>query len=512
MVGVLGTEGWLCHPLLPQDWRVRPSTTKAVRFLTGEGLVLGLSRALAHLDERPQEYGQEVRPNITQVARGISAVREEEKVTTGWQKSETFLPPGWLVRQGRGKKGATSSEFLLSPQGVQVRGRLGAIQLLLREGREKEDEEVLSLREGLQLQGWQEDEQLPNGWLRRTSKVMRSGKWAGDQFLSPGYREICGLERVYHHLRVKSCSPSILVRLRDQLSIKGILSNRKCNTKKKERWREGPDLPPGWRTSVRKFKYGKKSREFFLSPSGIQLPQAVLAFQLMVEEGVYRREELEALLPRLEREGWQEDASLPEGWRIHLDPSAVPGLVEGEVAQAGDPEVLFLARSPATCRILGFSAAMVVLQEQEGYTRENVAGFRNLVRYLKSDLSEPDWCSDDNLPNNWQLRREDLGFKVQVHIKSAHGEEFSSVLEAFSVMAGNRRKHSSQEIEGMMRLLVLEEGWETNSLLPEGWMLVRDRGDLLFQVRIMSLSLFLQILTIALTPLLLKKVLNLREG
>ena len=63
-----------------------------------------------------------------------------------------------------------------------------------------------------------------------------------------------------------------------------------------------------------------------------------------------------------------------------------------------------------------------------------------------------------------------------------------------------------------LRLLVLEEGWETNSLLPEGWMLVRDRGDLLFQVRIMSLSLFLQILTIALTPLLLKKVLNLREG
>ena len=464
MVGVLGAENWVPHPLLPPDWRVRPGGPGPLSFLTPAGLVMGCSRALAHVEECP-DYSLQTREGLLMVAKSFSMVKEEEKMMTGW-KEDASLPPGWLVRPGlRGKK----VEYLLSPQGVQVRGRLGAIQLLLREGKTAEGEEVQCLRAGFLLLGWQEDNQLPPGWLRK-----KSSKSSNLLFLSPEYREFCGLDRVYHHLKARHCHPSVLGRLGEQLSVKRLFGNRRANNKSGSRWKEEPGLPPGWKVAVRRFKYKKHPKEFFLSPSGLQLPLAVLALQLMVEEGVADTA-LPTMLPRIEREGWKEEAGLPAGWRINLDPTAAPEIVK-EFEEL--PEVLLLSRR---AQILALPAAIKQLQEEEGYVKEDLKDLDNIINYLKYEQPEPVWTEDKSLPQHWRLWREEQGHKVRLHVRTPQGERLGSLGEAFVRISESQGWQSREEVEGMSRLLS-EEGWESSDKLPQGWLICRRKGDLLFQL------------------------------
>ena len=474
LVAVLGEEGWAPHYLLPQGWLVRPHPAKPISFLSPGLEVLGLGATLAHMEEA-QEYGEEERERVAAVARNYNSVKAEEKVTAGWEARED-LPEGWSVRSGlRG-----SQELLLSPQGVELRGRLGAIRHLLREGAAAEERVVAVLRAGLLARGWEASEGLPAGWLQRRTRR----KEAGLQFLSPQYRDFSGLTRVYHHLKARraaaGATPAMLADLRRRLTLRDRLSNRRTNaqTKGGKKWgktkyvaEEG--LPEGWKVAVRRFKYGQQPRESFLSPSGLQLPLAVLAFQLMVEEGASSLQ-LEPMLPRLEREGWKEQGGLPAGWRIHLDPSSMVGQLEVEEEGA---EVVFLTGKG---QLLGQAAAMGLLEE-EGWEQGEVAGLANLVRYLRSGLAEAAWEEHRDLPREWRVWREVLGYKVQVHVATPEGRQFDSLLEAYTAMADNRRKHTMGEMEGMRRLLG-EEGWEEVAGLPWGWLMARARGDSLFQL------------------------------
>ena len=468
---VLEIEGWTKHPLLPSsEWRVRQHANKPLQLLTPAAQVMGLSAALSHVVSEKSSNGDEVysevdNENMMAMARGLNAVKEEEKVLTGWAHSSS-LPLGWSVK----KIGAR--EYFLTPSGEQLKGVLGVIKHLLRVGATLEDEDVMQMRSRLFKKGWEEAENLPLGWL-----VKRSSRSGMSQFLSADYRQFCGMQRVYHHLRAQpSTSQQVLAGLRQQLSLKARLSNRKCVTggKEGERWRQEEGLPDGWKVNRRELKYKQRAKETFLSPDGIQLPLAVLAVQLMVEEGKCGAE-LEAMLPRLEDEGWREDSRLPDGWRIHINPENV--LSQLDMSQ--DEEALFLSSS---AEILGLKDALQQLKEEEQFTEENLAGLRMLVKRLqRGEMKNPEWVSDRKLPKQWKLWRENLGFKVQVHVITSDGRQYDSLLEAFTSMATNRRKHSMAEMESMLGLLE-EEGWEREETLPIGWLISRHRGDSLFQL------------------------------
>ena len=467
---VLEVEGWAKHPLLPSsEWRVRQHSNKPLQLLTPAAHVMGLTAALAHLvTEKSSSIGVQVyteadTENMAAMAKSFNAVKEEEKVLTGWNHSSS-LPLGWSVK----KIGAR--DYFLTPNGEQLKGVLGAIRHLLQVGATLEDVDVIQLRSMLLKRNWEEAEDLPQGWL-----VKRGSKTSMSSFLSADYRQFCGLQRVYHHLKAQpSTSEQVLAGLRQQLSLKARLSNRRASDKTGARWLEEEGLPEGWKVSRRELKHKQPAKETFLSPDGIQLPLAVLAVQLMVEEGKCGAD-LEVMLPRLEAEGWKEDSRLPDGWRIHINP-------ENVLAQLDLPdseEALFLSSS---AEILGLKAALQQLREEEQFSEENLAGLKMLVKRLqRGEVGNPEWVSERQLPKQWKLWRENLGFKVQVHVLTVDGRQFDSLLEAFISMATNRRKHSMAEMEGMLGLLE-EEGWERDETLPMGWLISRSRGDSLFQL------------------------------
>ena len=466
----LEVEGWTKHPLLPsQEWRVRQHASKPLQLLSPGSQVMGLAATLVFLrDEKSpttdeQIYSELDRENMVTMARSFNAVKEEEKVLSGWKQSSS-LPLGWSVKR------IGARDYFLTTTGEQLKGVLGAIRHLLEMGAALEDEEVTKLRSLLLQRGWEEAADLPQGWLVRTG--IKKGL---PNFLSPDYRQFCGPQRVYHHLRAQpSTSQKVLAGLREQLSLKARLSNRRASARNKSQWSQEEGLPEGWRVKKRELKYNQPAKETFLSPDGIQLPLAVLAVQLMVEEGKSGAE-LEAMLPRLEAEGWVEDTRLPDGWRIHIHPENVLAQLD----MSKNEEALFLSSS---AEILGLKAALQQLREEEELSEENLKGLRMLVKRLqRGEAGVPEWVSDKSLPKQWKLWREDLGFKVQVHVLTSDEKEFDSLLEAFIWMATNRRKHSMAEMEGMMRLLE-EEGWEKEETLPTGWMISRTRGDSLFQL------------------------------
>ena len=467
---VLEVEGWTKHPLLPSsEWRVRQHAKKPLQLLSPAAQVMGLGATLAHMqDEKSSSSGEQVyteadKENMMAMAKCFNAVKEEEKVLTGWNHSSN-LPLGWSMKKIGGR------EYFLTPSGEQLKGVLGAIRHLLQVGATLEDEKVIQLRSMLTERSWEEAEDLPWGWL-----IKRGNRKGMSNFLSPDYRQFCGLQRVYHHLKAQpSTSEQVLAGLRQQLSLKARLSNRRASDKTGSRWIEEDGLPDGWKVSRRELKYKQPAKETFLSPDGIQLSLAVLAVQLMVEEGKCGAE-LEAMLPRLEAEGWKEDSRLPDGWRIHINPDNV--LAQLDLSE--NEEALFLSSS---AEILGLKAALQQLREEEQFSEENLAGLRMLVKRLqRGEVGNPEWVSERKLPKQWKLWRENLGFKVQVHVLTVDGRQFDSLLEAFINMATNRRKYSMAEMEGMLGLLE-EEGWERDETLPMGWLISRSRGDSLFQL------------------------------
>lgn len=470
---LLHHEGWQPHPALPWDWRLKKRETKAVVVITREGAMLGLGKALKYMASRSNEYNQSDLERLNSLH--YELVKEERDVRSVWREDPS-LPGGWRMRPGVRAGG----EQLISPQGFKVMGRLEAILLLLRAGRAPRDREVLCFRSGLHLQGWQQADTLPEGWLLKVTRKRETSILQGKdttKFLSPTYQVITGLPRVFHHLQKQKCHTNVLSAIRDQLQLKGVLTDRKNRFKKFKgkplKWVVEAGLPPGWRVGTRHYKYGV-TKEVFLSPSGLALDQAVLAWQLMLEEGA-RPDHLGSFLPRLEAEGWRMHPSLPEGWRISLNPQAMPGVVD--IREEDEPKVLFLT---SRAQVLTFYPAMEVLREQEGYTLENVAGFRDLIAYLQQELTIPGgWMEDPDLPEGWRLATQDMGYKVKLAVRSAEGMEFDSVLDGFLALAAGGR--SRKDLPGMRRLLV-KEGWEEGQSLPEGWLVARSRGDDLFQL------------------------------
>merc|ERR1740137_495227 len=136
------------------------------------------------------------------------------------------------------------------------------------------------------------------------------------KFISPDFKEFHSLAPVFHYMRANNFHNQVVNKVKEHLDIKSMLSNkrmpRKGNVSRNYKWKQTKYLPPGWRTALRQFRY-RRQKQLFLSPNGLLLQKAVLAFQVMVEEGADNYY-LGQMYQILRKEGWEEDASLPLGW------------------------------------------------------------------------------------------------------------------------------------------------------------------------------------------------------
>jgi len=468
----LEREGWCCHPMLPENWRIKKKLNgKGFLFFTVEGLILSLKGALSHIEQSSAKYSAEDSDGLVFVAKGFS--EHLTKQNYEWLESGT-VPAGWKVRKVS-ISGSFEREYFLTPQGAQIGGRVKTIKYLLKEGMSLTHPDVKILRSGLSIVGWQEDTDIvPPGWMKKqvVKSSTRTNKY---KYITPDYKEFHSLTKVYHFMRANSFPTDVLNKVKPHLDVKSMLSNRRMFKKgkmdKSYKWQKAHYLPPGWKVAEKKLRYGQK-KQLFISPTGLMLNKAVLAFQLVVEEGVDNTY-LGQMYEQLSKEGWEEDSSLPAGWRLNVDRNQFPDTFIDE----DDMEVLFLTDK---AQILTKAKALKLLSSSEAFSGDQVDNFLSLVDNMDNGY-ERSWKEDPTLPEGWKIKEVDLSFKKEYHVMTPDQEEFESILTAFIYMMSNQDVFEEGDIFKMKAKLEIE-GFEENNKLPAGWRIIRNRGENLFEL------------------------------
>ena len=465
----LEKEGWCSHPMLPENWRIkRKLIGKGYLFFSAEGTITSLKGALEHIEKASNKYSAEDSEGLVFVAKGYT--EHLTKQNYEWLESET-VPDGWKMRTF----GTFGREYFLSPSGVEIVGRIKTIQSLLKQGLPDSHSDIQILRSGLENVGWKEDlDTLPRGWMKK--QVIKSKNSVQEfKYISPDFKEFNSLTRVYHYMRANGFPSTVVNNVQRQLDVKSILSNRRVPTKlameRLYKWQEADYLPEGWKMATKKLKYGEK-KNLFLTPSGLLLKKAVIALQLMVEDGV-DNEYVDQMYNLMSEEGWEEDSELPEGWRINVNKKQFPqNFIDEE-----NVDVLFITEK---AKILTRTEALEQLSDGKEFDADQVNGFLSLLDDLDNGL-ERGWKEDPTLPEGWRVRIVDLGYKRDYRLITPDQEEFDSISTAFLYMMSNQDIFEDGDIL-KMKTKLFEEGFEENDKLPGGWRIIRNRGGNLFEL------------------------------
>ena len=128
-------------------------------------------------------------------------------------------------------------------------------------------------------------------------------------------------------------------------------------------------------------------------------------------------------------------------------------------------------------RVMSYSDASSFLRDNKLMSGEELNAF---MRSLQGE-EDNNWKADESLPENWLIREINLADKTIFRVKSPDGKIFDSVMSAFVDMVQQDNLYSTSVLH-KVKIKLREEGFEENSNLPEGWMMIKNRGDNLFEL------------------------------
>ena len=467
MLHQLTIEGWRHHPSLPHNWRIKKKEyikAQGSYLLTSEGLILTVKRAVEHILSNPATYSAEDAAAVESVAKMLTKERTVGK--TEWVETES-APLGWSYRAVTLRNVPFKREYFQTEAGLTIKGRVAAIKHLLELGRAAEDSDVLLLRLGLGEAGWSEppDQMLPPGWLQ---KPIIGGDEKKCKFLAPDYTEFKTLVDVYQFMKTNCFDREVVKKVEQQLDFKEILRNKTLSKNTSNwmihKWEDADFLPDQWKFAEKTQRYGNK-KYIYLSPSGFMLNKTVEALLLMIEEKVEDKF-VASMSDRLELDGWRTHPSLPLGWRFCSERKHFPDNLANK-----ETDLVFITpqyQVLTKCEADKFLKDKAILSETE---------LSNITLLMEGD--ESSWVDDENLPEGWKLKEISLTNKKIYRVKSPNGTQYNGILEAYSAMIGGG--YALSELSNM-KIKLREEGFEEHANLPEGWMIIRNRGDNLFEL------------------------------
>ena len=139
---------WTREPWLPEGWMKLPSEPT---FLSPEGFIFKTKKAM--WDFIKMKNGDDS---------GSTIQEKKEKKTREWLEDST-IPKGWRSYY------TGDGIHYLDEHGNTFRGRIEAIKSL-QQTKKEEDEELIVMISGLEVDGWKEKMYLPQGWRVRRSK------------------------------------------------------------------------------------------------------------------------------------------------------------------------------------------------------------------------------------------------------------------------------------------------------------------------------------------------------
>ena len=200
---------------------------------------------------------------------------------------EESVPAGWKMA----KFSSEHDVILTSPQGKLFLTRRAALEWMVKVQYSKEA--ITKLCSALHREGWREEARLPAGWRVRSCPEVGESK-----FLTREMKVLHGVKEAELHLQEG-----------DETELLKSWSLRNGEGRRGEHdWKEDTSLPADWQLS------SVKGQTLIKDPRGVVLGSRREAIQLMIREH-YSPAHIFKLWSCLDQEGWEEDPSLPTGWK-----------------------------------------------------------------------------------------------------------------------------------------------------------------------------------------------------
>ena len=284
------------------------------------------------------------------------------------------------------------------------------------------------------LARWEEDSSLPQGWkLRR-----HSGPKGKTFYLAPNGDSFDTRVQALRFLITNDMEGR--EKMRSGLGV--------------ENWHSHPLLPRGWRLRARE---GEKNSKTFLTKDAITITGYKQAARYikdkLTEKEVARFEQLmaeEASSSRKEHYKWEEDESLPPGWKMRTGKDKLV-------------KEFFLApdQTQYTSRRVAYQAVI-----RQGLGEEVVARMRRGLVTCRAHGN--DWGESEQLPEGWLYREtSSVGARGAVHVSvgilSREGELFHSYRAAMEHMQA-KPAYTDGDVDRLKELIVAK-GRERRSSL-----------------------------------------------
>ena len=236
-------------------------------------------------------------------------------------------------------------------------------------------------------------------------------------------------------------------------------------------WNEDDkSIPSGWRSRC------TGSKTFFLSPNGQQFTSRLSILQNMLQEGEEEEEVDEMMRLVVEYEGWQRSTYLPHNWIFKI--------IWSYGAKDKEAGMSLKILSDEGHIMSSYSTAKAYIENSQRYSeedlsnvdilaKENAKSRRLLDTWGSLEQTKRETLGKDKIVNAWvEARSLPKGWKVKKNERplylSPDGSQFSGLP---AVLRELTREMVDSEEADMVRVALVEEGWQKHELLPKGWMI-----------------------------------------
>ena len=445
---------------LPPGWKMRTTDMKTKNgtvqmqwFLSPEGKMFrGRKSTLEHIT-KCGKYSVEIIRNFR------CSGDTPTKSPYDWNDSDPNVPKGWkttMITVNSFGKNVLSKRYL-SPDGRFCSSRVDALKYMRKEEIFLEAD-IQEMKQGLLNEGWEESDLLPPEWLVKPDK--HKEEEATFNYLAPDFTFLRSTKAAQTFMRN---SPTHSQADIDSLSALVDEGRKRIRLEKYGGKQSDSTIPQSWKMKI--LSSGPQQKIQLFAPDGNTFFCRRSALQHMVKEG-FSSEEIEEMRNCLRFEGWEDDGLLPSKWKMRKIENSSNGLT--------DVDYSLMSRDGEVFNSLKTAIEFMETGQEQDYTEEDV---KNLKTFYENESKQNrqqkyDWSEDDSVPSGWKTRVVDGKMKKKFFL-APDGSSFSCRRSGLQHMI---KEGFSEEDINCMREMLIHEGWERGSFLPQDWMIRKSEG------------------------------------
>merc|ERR1740129_1625372 len=462
----LTEDGWKADPGLPTGWYMKPrkdkvnEATASYHYVSDTFQNFESTKSAIRFMKESHQYSDQ---DIAKLEAKISL--EAKKLCPDkyeWLESDDNIqvPPDWKYRTVMCSNGL-ERQFFLAPDGSSYSGRKQAVDYMKK--KKMPDEHIKLMEAGFKIQ-WFDDDSLPTGFKMRTTEMKtKNGTVQMQWFLSPEGKMFRGRKSALEHI-TKSGKYSVE-------DIRKFRCSGETPTKSPYEWHEDPAVPKMWKTTmitVNSFGKNVLSKRY-LSPDGRFCSSRIDALKYMRKEQIFLEEDVQEMKRGLLLEGWEENDFLPVDWFVKPD-------------NHKSEEATFTYLAPDFTFLRSTKAAQTFMKNHLVYGQDHVDSLNALVDEGRKRIRLEKYGakqgpqSDATIPSSFKMKVLNNGPQQKIQLFAPDGTSFFCRRSALQHMI--KEGYSVMEVEEMRNCLRFE-GWEEDTLLPNGWRLRKRPGSCL---------------------------------